>query len=180
MADRLSVDRSTLSDWRTRLEATSSTGPAASLGRARLIGPADAAALQAQVDAHPDATLAENAVRWAQAKDHSHDDAQASDEFHDLVNLTPSALQQWLDADESKAVGQKKDGKGESTGHHMGHEIVELLHTNKADYTDDDFERMRKVTAYIRRHTAQQPDGGVTDTPWRYSLMNMEHDPLKK
>ena len=113
-------------------------------------------------------------------KDHTHDDARTSDEFHDLVNMTPSALETWLDTDESKAVGQKKDGKGESTGHHMGHEIIEILHRNKSDLADDDFDRMRKVTGYIKRHTAQRPDGDVSETPWRYSLMNWGHDPLKK
>ena len=113
-------------------------------------------------------------------KGQTHDDTQTADDFHDLVNMTSSALEHWLDTDESKAVGQKKDGKGESTGHHMGHEIVELLHRKKSDYSDDDFDRMRKVTGYIKRHTAQRPDGDVSETPWRYSLMNWGHDPLKK
>ena len=102
--------------------------------------------------------------------EHRHDDQQTNDEFHDLVNMTPSALSTWLDTDESKRVGQKKDGKGESTGHHMGHEIVELLHAKKSDLGEDDFDRMRKVTGYIKRHTAQRPDGDITETPWRYSL----------
>jgi hypothetical protein len=39
---------------------------------------------------------------------------------------------------------------------------------------------MRKVLGYIKRHSAQRPSGDVTDTPWRYSLMNWGHDPLKK
>ncbi len=112
--------------------------------------------------------------------DHRQDDQQTSDEFHDLVNMTPSALGKWLDTDESTSVGQKKDGRGESTGHHMGHEIVALLHKKKSDYDDDDVARMRKVTGYIKRHTAQRPDGDVAETPWRYSLMNWGHDPLKK
>ena len=29
------------------------------------------------------------------------------------------------------------------------------------------------------RHLAQRPSGNVTDTPWRYSLMNWGHDPKK-
>lgn len=108
-----------------------------------------------------------------------HDEQQTSDAFHELVNMTPSELEKWLDTEESKSVGQKKDGKGESTGHHMGHEIVALLRTKKADIGGDDFDRMRKVTGYIKRHSAQQPDGDVSETPWRYSLMNWGHDPLK-
>ncbi len=113
-------------------------------------------------------------------KGHAHDDTPISHEFHDLVNMTPKQLETWLDTDESKAVGQKTDGRGESTGHHMGHEIVALLHTKKADYTDDDVDRMRKVTGYIKRHTAQRPDGNMSETPWRYSLMNWRQDPSTK
>ena len=112
--------------------------------------------------------------------DQTHDDTYTRDEFRDLVNMTPKQLEQWLDTDESKAVGQKKDGDSESTGHHMGREIVEILHKKTNDYDDEDVAHMRKVTGYIKRHMAQRPDGDITDTPWRWSLMNWGHDPLKK
>lgn len=113
------------------------------------------------------------------AHDRSDDDRETIAEFHDLVTMTPGALEHWLDTDESKSVGQKQDGASESTGHHMGREIVDLLRKKRADYDDDDVKRMHKVTGYIKRHSAQRPDGDVTDTPWRYSLMNWGHDPLK-
>jgi hypothetical protein len=45
--------------------------------------------------------------------------------------------------------------------------------------TDADAEHMRKVVGYVHRHLAQRPDGDVTETKWRYSLMNWGHDPLK-
>ena len=106
------------------------------------------------------------------------DHKAAVDEFHELVNLTPKQLGDWLETDESKAVGQKKDD-GESVGHHMGREIVALLGKKRADYTDDDAAAMRKVTGYIKRHLAQRPDGDIEQAPWRYSLMNWGHDPLK-
>ena len=41
----------------------------------------------------------------------------------------------------------------------------------------EDAVNMRKVTGYVHRHLAQRPDGDVTDTRWRYSLMNWGHDP---
>lgn len=109
----------------------------------------------------------------------SRDERQATeDEFKNLVNLTGTQLENWLETDDSKQVGQKKNG-GESTGHHMGNEILRILHKRKSDYTDDDYAAMDKVTGYIKRHLAQRPDGDVTDTPWRWSLMNWGHDPLK-
>ncbi len=99
-------------------------------------------------------------------------------EFDDAVNMTARELESWLETDESKEVGQKDDG-GESTGHQSGRRIVELLNTKKGDYTDDDLAHMRKVTGYVRRHSAQRPEGDIRDTRWRYSLMNWGHDPLK-
>ncbi len=66
-----------------------------------------------------------------------------------------------------------------STGLHMGREIVALLGKKRADYTDAAAAAMAKVTGYIKRHLAQRPDGDVSETPWRYSLMNWGHDPLK-
>ncbi|APY91300.1 DUF3140 domain-containing protein [Streptomyces alfalfae] len=92
--------------------------------------------------------------------------------------MTAGRLEKWLETDESKSVGQS-DG-GESVGHASGRRIVRLLHTNKADLTDDDLAHMRKVTGYVHRHLKQRPDGDVTDTRWRYSLMNWGHDPMKR
>ncbi len=106
------------------------------------------------------------------------DDQRTYEEFSEAVNMTRKELEEWLDTDEAKSVGQKKDG-GESTGHRSGRRIVELLQTRKADLSGDDYAHMRKVTGYVRRHLAQRPDGDVAETPWRYSLMNWGHDPTK-
>ena len=105
---------------------------------------------------------------------------EARDEFDDAVNMTAGELEKWLDTDDSRDVGQKKDGGRESTGHASGRRIVKLLRTKKADLSDSDYEHMRKVAGYVARHLEQRPDGDVTDTRWRYSLMNWGHDPLKK
>jgi len=48
----------------------------------------------------------------------------------------------------------------------------------KADLTEADFAHMRKVIGYVHLHLAQRPSGDVSETPWRYSLMNWGHDPL--
>lgn len=102
--------------------------------------------------------------------------------FKEAVNMTASALEKFLDGDESKSVGQKKDGAGESTGHASGRRIVEILKTKKADLTDDDYAHMRKVVGYVNRHLKQggpDDEAEVKDSPWRLSLMNWGHDPLK-
>lgn len=104
------------------------------------------------------------------------DDTRA--EFDDAVNMTAQEIKDWLETDESKQVGQK-DGGGESTGHASGRRIVAILGTKKAELSDDDIEHMAKVVGYVKRHLAQRPDGDVTDTRWRHSLMNWGHDPEK-
>ena len=96
-------------------------------------------------------------------------------DFADAVNMTPAALERWLATDESKSVGV---GDGESVGHRSGRRIVEIQRAKKANLSDDDYEHMRKVTGYVHRHLAQRPDGDVTETRWRYSLMNWGHDPI--
>jgi hypothetical protein len=47
------------------------------------------------------------------------------------------------------------------------------------DPTDDDHDHMRKVVGYVHRPSAQRPDGDVSGTAWRHSLVNWGHDPLK-
>ena len=102
-------------------------------------------------------------------------------DFKGAVNMTASALETFLETDESQSVGQKKDG-GEATGHKEGRRIVEILHKKKADLSDDDYAHMRKVTGYVNHHLKQggpEDKSKTEDSPWRLSLMNWGHDPLK-
>jgi hypothetical protein len=108
------------------------------------------------------------------------EDARAA--FDKAVNMTPAELERWLDSDDSKRVGWKgEDGKGndESVGHRSGKRIIEIKRSRKADLDDADYAHMKKVSGYVARHSAQRPSGDVSETNWRYSLMNWGHDPLK-
>ena len=101
------------------------------------------------------------------------------DEWKDLVNMTRKELDDFLDTEESKKVGQDS-GDGESKGHKSGERIVEILGKNKPDLTDDDYDHMGRVVGYIKRHKAQGgPDEDMEHSDWRYSLMNWGHDPKK-
>ena len=102
--------------------------------------------------------------------------------FDDAVNMTPAAIEKFLDTAGSKDVGFKgNDGKGlgESVGHKSGKRIVEILRSKTADLTDDDYAHMAKVVGYVKRHLAQGPEKDVKTSRWRYSLMNWGHDPCK-
>jgi transposase len=59
------VGTSTITRWRQRRAATQTLHPTPRPGRSPAIGPAQAAALQAQVVAAPDATLVEHCALWA-------------------------------------------------------------------------------------------------------------------
>lgn len=111
--------------------------------------------------------------------DDARDDRQRiRDDFREAVNMPPKAIEEWLETDESREVGQKQSDSAESTGHASGRRIVQLLRTKQADLTDDDYDHMRKVVGYVARHSKQRPDGDIADTRWRSSLMNWGHDPL--
>ncbi|MFE9249593.1 DUF3140 domain-containing protein [Streptomyces sp. NPDC007088] len=97
-------------------------------------------------------------------------------EFHEAVNMSPKELREWLATDASRSVGQS-DGSGESVGHASGRRIVELLAKKKGELTEDDLAHMRKVVGYVHRHLGQRPSGDITESRWRYSLMNWGHDP---
>jgi len=101
-------------------------------------------------------------------------------EFRSAVNMAPKELEDWLETEESRSVGWTREGEREAVGHQSGQRIVELKRRRVAELGDEDYAHMRKVIGYVHRHVAQRPDGDVTATRWRYSLMNWGHDPLKE
>jgi Protein of unknown function (DUF3140) len=101
------------------------------------------------------------------------------EDFHQVVNMTPQQLAGWLETENSQEVGQKQEDGAESIGHKSGRQIVQLLERDESDYSEAEIAHMRKVVSYVRRHSAQRPQGDVEDTRWRFSLMNWGHDPLQ-
>jgi len=106
------------------------------------------------------------------------DREQIRKNFDAAVNMSATEMESWLKTPESRRVGFKKGGKGESVGHASGRRIVAILDSKAADLTDSDYAHMRKVAGFVKRHRAQEPANMFTSR-WRYSLMNWGHDPLK-
>lgn len=104
---------------------------------------------------------------------------EVKDEFNEVVNMSASQIQKWLDTEESASVGQVKNGESESVGHQSGERIIELLGKKSADLSEDDYAHMRKVISYVRRHSAQRPKQ-AEGSNWEYSLKNWGHNPQKK
>jgi hypothetical protein len=55
---------------------------------------------------------------------------QTVDQFDEVVNMARKELEDWLQTDESKSVGQ---GEGQSKGYEPGRKIVRILGKNKSD-----------------------------------------------
>ena len=99
-------------------------------------------------------------------------------DWQDAVNMSANELEDFLGTDESKSVGDKSSG-GESTGHQSGRRVVKILRAKKGYLTEDDAAHMRRVVGYVHRHLAQKPSANISDSRWRYALMNWGHDPTK-
>jgi hypothetical protein len=100
-------------------------------------------------------------------------------DFDEVVNMSASQLDAWLKTDESKSVGQTKDGESESIGHKSGEHIISILGKKSGELTANDYAHMEKVISYVKRHSAQRP-AHVAGSNWEYSLKNWGHDPAKK
>ena len=102
-------------------------------------------------------------------------------DFKLAVNMSAAELEDWLQTQESRKVGWKGDNgeMRESVGHASGRRIVILLRKKEGEFTSADYEHMRKVIGFVRRHSAQRPENIYTSR-WRYSLMNWGHDPIKE
>ncbi|MFP5322678.1 MAG: DUF3140 domain-containing protein [Acidimicrobiia bacterium] len=57
--------------------------------------------------------------------------------------------------------------------------LVRVLQTHERRRPGRDPHALPGRREHVHRHLAQRPDGDVTETKWRYSLMNWGHDPLK-
>jgi hypothetical protein len=104
-----------------------------------------------------------------------------AERFAAAVNMEPADLTSWLRTKPSHEVGwppNRAEGV-ESVGHASGRRIVKILKTDRAHLANDDYQHMRKVAGYVARHLKQRPEGDISATRWRYSLMNWGHDPLK-
>jgi len=108
-------------------------------------------------------------------------------QFRAVVNTPPAAFGDWLKTSESQSVGvthkgEKVTGPGEqeTVGDAMRRRILALQSRKAAELNDDDVAAMRKVVGCVHRHMRQRPDGDVTETRRRKSLMKWGHDPLKQ
>lgn len=106
--------------------------------------------------------------------------ARLERDFARAANMTPQALAGWLRrAKSAQGDMRPRSHTGELPGQWSGRRVLEIKKKKPADYTAADYSHMRKVVAYVKRHSARRPSGDMRETPWRYALMNWGHDPLR-
>ena len=130
------------------------------------------------VSGHKPDALSKAKSSGSNGSDDSSERDEKIQEFDEAVNMTAREIEDWLKTDESKSVG-REDEDGNIKGRESGKHIVKILNKKQSNYTDEDFERIKKVVAYVHRHLAQKPSSDIEDSDWRYSLMNWGHDPCK-
>ncbi len=86
------------------------------------------------------------------------DHAEVLRRFHAAVNMSADEIAAWLDSEESRGVGFRREGAGESVGHASGRRIVAILGKDEAELDGADYAHMRKVVGFVRRHCAQGVD----------------------
>ncbi|RAJ57413.1 uncharacterized protein DUF3140 [Streptomyces sp. Amel2xB2] len=97
-------------------------------------------------------------------------------DFAKAVTMPAGQLERWLETEHSREVGRHK-GLGESHSHAAGRRVLRLLRTPRSEFTADDLVHMRKVVHHIDRQLKHRPRGDVSNTDWRFDLMNWGHDP---
>ena len=123
-----------------------------------------------------EAEMAPKEIRASRLRRGGQREARIEREFQRAVNMTPASLSKWLKSKNSRQMG----GRGSaSSDHWSGLRVLEIKKKKAGDRPPADYAHMRKVTAYVMRHRLRRPVGNVRNTPWRYSLMNWGHDPLK-
>lgn len=75
--------------------------------------------------------------------------------------MSAEELENWLKTGDSESSGWKNNSDDtETVGHESGGKIVDILKRNPSKdadkYTDEDLAHMRKVSAYCKRHLAQE------------------------
>lgn len=99
-------------------------------------------------------------------------------DFAKAVTMPAGQLERWLETQRSRDVGRHK-GLRESHGHAAGRRVLRLLRTPRSEFTADDLVHMRRVIHHIERQLRHRPRGDVSNTDWRFALMNWGHDPQR-
>ncbi len=99
-------------------------------------------------------------------------------EFRELVNMGAGELGKWLYSKESKLVDTEPI-ETDISARKGGDRTIKILRKKRFELTKTNYEHMERTIAYIAKKLTERPEGDISESIWRYSLMSWGHDPLK-
>ena len=103
---------------------------------------------------------------------------QIYNEFRELINMGAGELGKFLYSKESKLVDAEPI-EADIPARKGGDRTIKILRKKRFELTKTNFEHMERATEYINKKLSERPEGDVTESIWRYTLMSWGHDPLK-
>jgi hypothetical protein len=100
------------------------------------------------------------------------------DSFHQVVNMTSEELRAWL---LTEASGEEPASAAADPGlPGLGLKVVDILRKRKVDLTAADADVMAQVADFVTEMEGNPPRDEAGNDKWRWSLMTVGHDPLKR
>jgi hypothetical protein len=100
-------------------------------------------------------------------------------DFRTRVNMSPLELEKWLETKTSKAPAEESCESELVIDKKTSHKIIKILMKRKVMLTKGDYECMERVANHIDKLYNSKPEENILVSNWRYSLMNLGHDPYK-
>lgn len=97
--------------------------------------------------------------------------------FHEVVNVSASLLDQWLDSDEARTSGEVPAPDDVMAEHAPGRRVVDVLRRPHDELSDVDIAFMRRVVVHVEQQLDEQPEDPAARERWRCSLLGWGHDP---
>ena len=91
--------------------------------------------------------------------------------FHEVVNVSASMLDQWLDSDEARTSGEVPAPDDVMAEHAPGRRVVDVLRTPPDDLTAVDVAFMRRVVVHVEHQLEKEPQEPAARERWRCSLL---------
>lgn len=103
---------------------------------------------------------------------------QIYEEFRELINMGAGELGKWLYSKESKLVDAEPMDT-DIPARKAGDRTIKILRKKRFELTKGNFDHMERVISYLPKKIAERPEGDITNSIWRYTLMSWGYDPLK-
>lgn len=97
------------------------------------------------------------------------------DDFHELVNMSPDELREWLE--ETSEGADTYPEEPDIDIRTLGERTLVILAKRRTDLTDADIEVMSEVVDEISELLDNRPKEQTAQAQWRATLMTMGHDP---